>query len=57
MTDGTQDSEGDLSRMLKADSKDRYGAIIAQPRRKDTSSFPSLRTSSNRMRRFFMTSS
>jgi len=34
-----------------------YGAIIAQPHSKDRSSFPSLRTSSNRMRRFFMTSS
>ena len=34
-----------------------YGATIAQPRSKDTSSLPSLRTSANRMRLFFITSS
>jgi len=34
-----------------------YGATIAQPRSKDTSSFPWLRTSSNRKRRLFITRS
>ena len=34
-----------------------YGSPIAQPRNRLTSNFPSLRTSSNRIRRFFMTSS
>ena len=41
--------------MNAALSRINYGAIIAQPRSKDTSSFPSLRTSPNLMRRFFIT--